>query len=283
MVNPETLAYFTQFSPTSDPKEFLPLLQVLPSDIPQLVKIIQGLFLHIFWANRYSVELSEERKSEVNLRKVHLRLKRLLELNGSPLDQARPPAQRLVGNCRDFSQLLSTCLRAKGIPARARCGFGIYFEKDRFVDHWVTEVWNTGESRWVMVDSQLDDLQCSALKLDFDPLDMPTGKFILAGEAWRMCRTGTGNADSFGIFEWHGMNFIAGNVWRDLLSLQRIELLPWDDWDMLNQPFRKWPRIKITMLDEAASLTLEKSDSPQRIAHFIEGNELFQPPTSFMS
>ena len=244
MANPETLAYFTQFSPTSDPKEFLPLLQALPSDIPRLVKIIQGLFLHIFWASRYGVELSEERKSEVNLRKVHLRLKKLIEMNNDPLDQSRLPAQRLVGNCRDFSQLLTTCLRVKGIPARSRCGFATYFEQGHFEDHWIAEVWNSAQDRWIMVDSQLDQLQCDALKIDFNPIDMPAGKFILAGEAWQMCRAGTGNADSFGIFEWHGMNFIAGNVWRDMLSLQRIELLPWDEWDMLNQPFRKWPRIK---------------------------------------
>lgn len=282
MVNPESLAYFTQFSPTSNPKEFLSLLQVLPSDIPQLVKIIQGLYLHIFWASRYGVELSELRKSEVNLRKIYPRLQRLLELNDSPLDQSRPPTQRLVGNCRDFSQLLASCLRAKGIPARPRCGFATYFEQGHYEDHWISEVWNKPEDRWVMVDSQLDELQCDALKIDFNPLDMPMGKFILAGEAWRMCRAGTGNADSFGIFEWHGMNFIAGNIWRDMLSLQRIELLPWDEWDMLNQPFRKWPRIKITMLDEAAALTLEKGDSPACIARFIEINELFQPLSHFV-
>ena len=97
-----------------------------------------------------------------------------------------------------------------------------------------------------------------------------------------MCRVDKANADDFGIFKWHGMTFIAGNVWRDLLSLNLIELLPWDDWVITQQPFRKWPKIKTSMVDDAARLTLEQSNSPEKIYDFIEGNDLFQPPAHFV-
>ena len=50
----------------------------------------------------------------------------------------------MVGVCRHFTLLHVAMLRAQGVPARARCGFGAYFEKGKFVDHWVTEYWNDG-------------------------------------------------------------------------------------------------------------------------------------------
>jgi len=41
-----------------------------------------------------------------------------------------------------------------------------------------------------------------------------------------MCRAGKENPDLFGILNMHGLWFIAGNVIRDLLSLNKTELLP---------------------------------------------------------
>jgi len=43
-----------------------------------------------------------------------------------------------------------------------------------------------------------------------------------------MARDGVIGAQQCGIFEWHGWCFIWGNVVRELLSFNKIELLPWD-------------------------------------------------------
>ena len=55
-------------------------------------------------------------------------------------------ARRASG--RSASAATSRCCMSRccapGVPARARCGFGAYFEKGKFVDHWVTEYWNEG-------------------------------------------------------------------------------------------------------------------------------------------
>ena len=175
----------------TDPGPYAELIQDLPDGIPALVQALQGLQEHIFWLGDLKQVIPEERQqAEVNMRPARDKLERILSLDPAPLNLIRPPERRLVGNCRDFSVLLVTFLRAKGIPARARCGFGAYFMPDHFEDHWVVEYWHLAEERWVAVDAQLTPLMQQVLHLDFDPLDIPPGRFVSGGEAWLMCRRG---------------------------------------------------------------------------------------------
>jgi hypothetical protein len=160
------------------------LVDALPADVAGLGAVVQGLVLHAFWAGRYGVTLPDERKAETNLRRLDRQVDRLLEIDPSPLDVARPPGRRLVGTCRDFTTFTVALLREKGIPARARCGFGTYFLPGRFEDHWVCEYWDADADRWRLVDAQLDALQREALKIDFDPLDVPRDRFLAGGAAW---------------------------------------------------------------------------------------------------
>ena len=48
-------------------------------------------------------------------------------------------------------------------------------------DHWVVEYWNAGQARWILVDAQLDTIQCEALRIPFNPLDVPRDQFIVGG------------------------------------------------------------------------------------------------------
>ncbi len=96
-------------------------------------------------------------------------------------------------------------LRHLGIPSRTRCGFGKYFLPNSFEDYWVCEYWDLQQQRWILVDAQLDDIQQKALKISFDPLDVPRVQFLVAGQAWRMCHKEHVNPESFGIFDLHGV------------------------------------------------------------------------------
>jgi hypothetical protein len=80
----------------------------------------------------------------------------------------------------------------------------------------------------VFVDAQLDELQQAAMKINFDVLDVPRDQFIVGGKAWQMCRSGEQNPAKFGIFDMHGLGFVRGNLVRDVASLNKMELLPWD-------------------------------------------------------
>jgi hypothetical protein len=242
----------------TDPQDQAHLLADLPTDIPSIVKVVQGVILHPFWMESYGVpRIPEREKLETNLRFVDKMLARIVELDDRPLTASRDLDRKLIGNCRDHSTLLCSILRHQGVPARARCGFGAYFTPNHYEDHWVGEYWRADQQRWILVDAQLDQLQHDALNIPFDTLDVPRDQFIAGGQAWQMIRSGQANPDHFGIFEWHGQWFAQDNLVRDFLSLNKIELLPWDGWGLMAGPEDVVSPDDLTLLDRIAALTIE--------------------------
>lgn len=249
------LTYFAQYGKITNPNPYTQFYNDLPSDVPALVRAVQGLMVHVFWGERYGLNLPEGRKAEVQLRTMERRLARILELDPSPFTTPRPNEKKIVGNCRDFSVTLASMLQSKGIPARPRCGFGAYFLPNHYEDHWVCEYLNEAEQRWILVDAQLDELQRDVLKISFDPLDVPRDQFIVGGAAWKMCRRGDADPDQFGIFDMHGMDFVKGDFIRDVAALNKVELLPWDCWGMILMEHATLPPDDLSMLDRLADLT----------------------------
>lgn len=257
----DSLGYYARLGPMTDPRHHAARLAELPEDVPDLCRAIQGFVLHQAWAPAYGVDMPPERFGDAQARTLPAILDRVLELDARPLTRARPRIDRFMGTCRDFAVLLCGALRQRGVPARARCGFATYFESDRYVDHWVVEHWSAAEDRWVWTDPQLDEFQLEAVKADFDPLDLPAGRFWPAGRAWRACRSEGADARQFGIFDMWGLWFVRGNVVRDLAALNKMELLPWDGWGMLEELGNdEWPDEVVSWLDRAAALA-EHPDS----------------------
>jgi len=206
------------------------LLDGLPRDVGGLAKVVQGVLIHEHVAPAYGVALSPEQHAQAHIRSVEKILDSIARQDGRPLSQPRPAGERVVGVCRHFTLLHVAMLRRKGIAARARCGFGGYFEKGKFVDHWVSEYWNDESKRWILVDAQLDQRQRELFDVPFDPLDVPRDQFLVAGNAWQRCRSGKADPKAFGILDMWGSWFIAGNVIRDVAALNNHEMLPWDVW-----------------------------------------------------
>jgi hypothetical protein len=265
------MAYFSAHGRMTDPGALASLFTNLPVTIAGLVKLVQGLTIHGRWLERYGLRLPPGRMDELQLRSIERRLARTLELDPRPLTEPRPPQDRLVGNCRDFSLLLVSILRHQGVPARARCGFACYFLPGRFEDHWVAEYWDRKSSRWILVDAQLDSLQRELLNIGFDPLDVPRDQFISGGRAWQMCRFEGRDPGTFGIFDMHGMGFVRGNLVRDLASLNKMELLPWDCWGVILKRRIDNPQ-DLDLLDRAAALTCADIPDPGAVRTLYEGD-----------
>jgi hypothetical protein len=261
-------------------------LSALPADIAGLCAVTQGVLIHRDMAAfAYAVNFSGERKDDAHLRPIVDVLKRIRAFDGRPLNVAREPGDRMAGVCRHFSLMLCAILRERGVPARARCGFGAYFTSGKFEDHWVCEYWNAGEARWILVDAQLDAVQRKVFHPDFDPLDVPRDRFIFAGDAWQMCRTGRAKADRFGLSHVPGLSgmwFIAGNLLRDLASLNRMELLPWDVWGMMQMgDAGLLEGDKGALLDRVAALTLSGDGAFSEIRKIYEDDRLRVPQVVF--
>lgn len=281
----DPLAYYATPGPLttiSVTDEYAPLLEDLPAAIPALVQAVQGNLLHIFWAEGYGVTLTDEQRQGVGIRSAAEKLRRIHAASAAPLTTPRPPEARLVGNCRDFSVLLTALLRHHGIPARARCGFGTYFTADHYEDHWVCEYWRVDEGRWVMVDAQLDALQRDTLSPDFDTLDVPRDRFITGGHAWQLVRTERADPEKFGIFDMHGTWFIIGNLLRDVAALNKMELLPWDSWGAMFGPDDAIPPVAERLFDRAAAVSWGNNDTLDALRALYDTEEgLRVPPVIF--
>jgi hypothetical protein len=252
------------------------LFDALPDDVASLARVVPGLLLHQHIGPAYGEPIAPERIAEAHLRSVDDILACVLKYDGAALSNARPPAKRAIGVCRHFSLLLVAMLRHKNIPARARCGFGAYFEKRKYLDHWVAEYWNG--ARWVMVDAQLDEVQKKLFRIDFDPLDVPRDRFLIAGDAWALCRAGTADPNAFGILDMCGWWFIAGNVVRDLAALNDAVMLPWDVWGAMPQP---GDEPDFARFDALAELTCDPDTHFAELRALYETDAIKVPPVVF--
>jgi hypothetical protein len=272
------LDFYTRPAAMTSGGKYAPMFNELPNDVVGLARIVQGLLLHEHAAPVYGVTLVDKRRREVHLRSVERMLDCLLAHNDQPLSVARQLDARLVGNCRHFTVLLVAMLRSKGVPARARGGFGAYFKRGHFYDHWVCEYWNATDARWVRADAQLDDVQRAELQVNFDPLDVPHDRFLIAGDAWAHCRTGKGDPSKFGIFDMNGPWFIAGNLVRDVAALNKVEMLPWDVWGAMPQPDESLTDEQRAFFDRLAALTRAPDSTFTELRALYEGDDRLRIP-----
>jgi len=255
-------------------------LAKLSSDVGALAEVIQGIAIHQYMAEAYGFKVPEPRKAECHIRAADRILDQILALDDRPLSAARPPEKRVVGVCHHFALLMTAMLRAKGIPARYRCGFGAFFNPPYFEDHVLCEYWNADEARWIQVDPQLDAVWRGALKFKFDPLDVPRDQFLQTTDAWTRCRSGKADPKKFGIFvgDLRGLWFIAASLIRDAAALGKLEMLPWDCWGIMPHPGQELDTGQLAFFDRLAALTATPDQSHQELRTLCEKDERVRVP-----
>ena len=276
----DTLAFYTQPGVMTAAGRHAPLLEGLPGDVAGLVAVAQGLLIHEFIAPAYGVTLSEQERGSVHIRPVEGLLEQIVARDGRPLTAARAAPERLATNCRGFTVLMVALLRAQGTPARARCGFGGYFTEGRFEDHWVCEYWHAGQQRWVLVDAQIDARQRELFRIDFDVTDVPRDRFLIAGDAWALQRSGAADPGKFGLSmigeagDW----WIAGNLMRDAAALGNLELLPWDCWGAMPAEDEAIGAARGALFDRLAALTQAPDRGFDELRRLVEDDDRLRVP-----
>ncbi len=270
-------AYYVSQSRITDPKQYAHLYEEVPHDIEGISKVVQGLVLHYF-GDKWQYNYPPERMVEIDTRYVPAMIHRLLEMDARAISEPRTPDTRIVGCCRDFTALAVSMLRHAGIPARSRHGFADYFEKGYYIDHVVVEFWN-GQA-WQLCDSEI-----AQQYFDFNVIDVPRDRFIVAGQAWQMCRAGKADPDLFGlgsVAPIKGWSFIRTRMLEDLAALNKIELLCWDTWaydgeqDQLSE-------ADLALLDHLAEVTQQGDAGFAEVRRLFNEDERLRLPEQFNS
>lgn len=251
--------YYATHGPVTDPGIYAPLLHALPTDIPALCRVVQGLVLHYRLGNAYGWSIPHDRVPSSDLRGVAAILAQMQHLDARPLDQPRPVEHRFIGHCRVSAVLLCAMLRTHGVPACTRAGFEAYhgrgYEAGTF-DHWVCEYWHADEQRWVLVDPEIDEVQHALFKITVDPYDIPRDRFITAGQAWHDCRAGVVAPTQFGLDPTDtGLDYVRSQVVRDLAALNKWEPSVSDRWGLSGRAATSLVDRDMALLDQVATLT----------------------------
>ncbi|KWU01413.1 hypothetical protein APQ14_06820 [Vibrio toranzoniae] len=247
---------------TELPNNLLDISEV-PDDIAGICKFVQGNLIHSYWLEHYGVEVDPSKKlTEMQTRYAKYLVSLAMLKSDEPSHVFKKPSHRVVSICRDFSLLVCSILRSKGVPARLRSGFATYLVQNHFEDHWVCQYWDKGKG-WVAADAQLDDIHHQILKFEFDPCDVPSSKFIVAGQAWKLCRENLESADNFGFRDFKGLPFIKGSLVRDLYALSKFEMHTWDTgWGILPKFISPISgEYELTLLDELADVSCSSDSS----------------------
>lgn len=194
----ELLAFYAAPSTTSEFAHHGSLVANLSMFPIELSRVVRALLLHNFMAQVRGVELSNERVAHMQTVGADAIVTNVLSLDPRPLDVKRPIDRRMVGFCYHFALLHTALLRARGTPARARCGFAAYFTPGLWMDHWVVEYWDG--DRWHLHDPQLgrDDLSAD--------------EFRDGVTAWSRSRADPSTSNRYGIGELWGWDVASAKM-----------------------------------------------------------------------
>ena len=278
--------FWTTPSPVTDPGPAAADIDALAADLATLRRTATTLVFHYRGGGDFAEHgIDPERISEIDSCYADVMFDRLGELGDRSLLAERPPAQRVVGCCRDHTVLFVAMAQRKGYAARARVGFATYFEDDWFIDHVIAEVWDEQQERWRLVEPQVSDE--FAARAGFDPLDVPADVFLTGGDAWLRCRSGGADPERFLVApqlddpQTRGWRFLRHNLIFDLAALNKQEMVLWQAWGLMATDDEPDPREGI-LLDELAHAITTADPSVDTVRTWA-AHEGFAVPNTVMS
>ena len=262
---------FVELTAMTDPGRHAPDVDQLPDQPFAAAKASWGLFVHCDYLRVYGIKKKTADRQTLPLQQ---RLDRLQATRHGSVLALRPLPERQIVTCRDYAVMMCGLLRHKGIPARIRCGFADYLKTDFFHDHWICEYWLDTEDRWARADTQLDPVLKHHLDISFNTLDMPSGRFRTAREAWIAVTDHGHDPAEFGHGDAVGEWYIWVNLARDLLAVNNIVTSDWDTWRTIA---KKPPDLTEDDRNICDQLALEIAISEDRPPRDVKDWTILQP------
>jgi len=258
----------------TDPGRYVALYAKLPRDIAGLCDVLHQVIIHMWWIrpDTYGFTLQDLKDAgrnplaEIGLSTAENRLARIQQLGSGSLTTPRAPMLRSVGNCRDFSLMLVSILRHRGIPARARTGVARYFYPDgsKLEDHWICEFWNETTARWQQVDAQIDEVMQNAINCTLDATDLPANQFLNGWQCYAEVAEGRIEPERIGFgSDLCGLTYARYKLFGDMAFVTGQEILPWESWGIGDTSCRSDPGD--TALIQTMLELLRDIDSPKAL------------------
>jgi len=251
----------------------------VPSSLGGLRDVSQQLVAHYMGSSDGSTPPIEgERLKEVDMRYADKMFAHLLEMGSPKLSTERPPTERIVGCCRDFAVCFVAMARHKGISARVRVGYATYFKPGWYVDHVIAEAWDSAARRWRPVESEISDAFVASV--NFDPLDVPSDRFLTGPRAWIAARSGQLDPERFLVSPDLQIPYTRGwlslrhHIVQDLAALNKAEMLVWDQWGILDEDE---PLLHAEMLDQLAREIAQPNCSVRQLSAWSQREGLRVP------
>ncbi len=183
---------------------------------------------------------------------------------------------KIVVTCRYVSVLMSSILKAKGIPCRSRAGFAPYFNKNQSWDHWINQYWNSDANRWISFDA--DAFFCEE-DLGFNQFDIPTDKFDWSGRAWIDIRKGKVDGARFIYADGLGTNSLKAvirGIFYDFHSLMNNEISYKFQPSYIDDKFHNLTEKDFSEIDILANLLLDPDKNFDKLVEIWNTNRKYR-------
>jgi hypothetical protein len=110
---------------------------------------------------------------------------------------------------------------------------------------------------------------------------MPKGEFLSSGQVWKLTRTGKLDPNLCGIFNLKGSWFIIGNLVRDFMALNKVEVLPWDSNKFMDSLNKQLSPEEYALLDEIAEITTADNSLFSTVRSLYESNSALRMPADW--
>lgn len=291
-MNKNILEHYLNFSIYTNPGLYHEKLKNdLPDDIRQIGLLVRKNFIHrttlsagntgtnadFKFGDMEKVPWYRQPEDDI-LTTVSAMLTELYRRDDKGFINNREPRDKLVLTCRFVAIMMASILKSKGIPCRVRSGNAPYFDMwelgDVSTDHWINQYWHEKEKRWITIDVD----GSLSLNDNFDPYDMPDGKFDFPADAWLNVRAGKVDAQHFfNAKPERGLIVVLWSLFYDFHCLMGDEII------YIHQPifgryekFEKLTDAELEKIDNLAKIMRKPDDNFNELVRVWETEKDFR-------